>query len=181
MCTYNYTHSPNKRHKTKAKRLNFDVECDERNCGNQIVGSSVDDGFPTQPAPSSIAGAGHGLFVTSVVARRTTLGYFGGELLCAECVRKRKLGRKDNQFSLVECDYTYNDDGEQVLWYLHRTGFDEVDGIMWYANSVRLKGNGQKNCSIVVEGIDGDGSVYACITTDNELADETECLLDYLK
>lgn len=132
---------------------------------------------------SGIYKAGLGLFARDAVTRGTTLGFFGGELVCAACVRRRRLSSK-KRFSLVECGSTFNSDCVEVLWYLSRTMCPRIDGSMWYINSTTSASNAfRRNCSIVVDGFDASEKpvVGVCVNGDVDICMGTQFYLDYLQ
>lgn len=149
-----------------------------------IVESSNSDYENSIVDSSGIKGAGNGLFALSKMMYNEVVGYFGGELVCAQCVRSRKLSQGKGKFTTVECGLTTNDSGVQVLWYLHRTGVVATDGPMWYINSSKknnpLRVHKKPNCYIQGEGFDGEGKPLSAVRIYTEFVDvEGEFLLDY--
>ena len=59
---------------------------------------------------------------------------------------------------------------------------DDVDGCMWYINSISTRTTvDQRNCSIVVEGFDGDDKPVVGVMTDGCVDVDTQFFLDYMK
>lgn len=156
--------------------------CDENECGMVSVGTSFEDDV-LELRESQIPQAGTGLHAVNGISGKEIVGYFGGELVCVGCVKRRKLNRKDRHHALVLCGSTYNDSCEEVLWYLHRTGNHEVDGWMWYINSctsMTSRKGFNKNCSIESQGFNARNEPVVLIKTDCEIMHFQEILLDYM-
>lgn len=166
-----------------AKRGEHTFRCTEPECGSRVAGTGINEIPMCVLAPSKLIGGSElGLYSKKRIRKKTVLGYFGGERVCVQCVRRRKLNLLQNHYSLVACDTTYNEDGEEVLWYLHRTGDRHTDGCMWYVNSVTRTDKQNlivRNCCIECSGFDSAndpvvGVYTSCVDKDTEL------LLNYM-
>ena len=158
-------------------------ECHEEGCGQIFVGTDVEEA-DCLIRESDIEGAGLGLHARSPIAPNIKIGYFGGERICVECVRKRKLTLLKENHCVILCGKTYNNKCEEVLWYLHRTGNAEIDGCMWYINSETTRSirRGYKvNCRVEGQGFGVDCEPIVCVYAANTVVlGSNEYLLDYM-
>ena len=107
-------------------------------------------------------------------------------MLCAECVKRERLASMSYKFGLVECDIACNMAGEDVLWYLFRTGQTAVDGCMWSINSSSMKNKQERhrvhNCEIECCGFDRDGEpLVRVVTKKYGVRESEEYLINYFK
>ena len=154
------------------------VCAEEDDCGSEVEASTF-VGANVIVKPSDIPSAGNGLFVNVELPAGTRLGYVGGVMICALCVKRKKLTRGKNRFRCIECGVKCNDHGVEVLWYLSRTYNSSKDGPLWYINSCSRKW--KSNCRIEFDGFDECEKPLVCVITDTDIRAGCELLLDYFK
>lgn len=128
-------------------------------------------------ATSSLRGAGNGLFTLVPVSLGIVLGYMGGIMRCADCVRARKLHRGDRKFTCIDCGVGSGCNGVDVRWYLCRSNNTRQDGVCWYINS--RSGKRKRNCEMVCAGFDRNDKPVVYVKTFCDVGEDTELLPDY--
>ena len=132
---------------------------------------------------SGIRGAGKGLFASQTISKGDEIGDFSGTLVCACCVKKKRLAKRDGRFTVIECGRLVNDHDEEVLWYLYRSHSINY-GVCWYINSAsvrnKLFSQKQPNCHIVNNGFTEDGIPLITCVAIVDIEHGTELLTDYI-
>ena len=77
----------------KTTRSQWFAQCEENDCGEDIVADERYDAGNVAVSVSPIKTAGKGLFACSSIKRGVKIGYFGGEMMCTACVKRYKIGR----------------------------------------------------------------------------------------
>ena len=105
------------------------------------------------------------------------LGYMGGVMRCAECVRARKLHRACMKFTCIDCGVSCGTNGVDVRWYLCRSNDLALDGVCWYINS--CSGKRKQNCEMVCDGFGSSNQPIIYVRSIMDSEKDTELLLDY--
>ena len=168
-----------------AENLFVCYSCGEARCGRIIVAPESSSDVELKVAPSGIEGAGLGLFTCKKIKPNTEIGVFGGRVMCVECVKKQKLYCGRATFTTVQCDVTYNCNGDPILWHVCRTFDVETDGVVWFINSChrqnRFKRHRKPNCCIEFIGFDADEDPITLVTSMRAIEAGTELLLRYMQ
>lgn len=168
--------------KRQARDIDIEMSCDAERCGREFS-PPVDFSDLTYTAESGIRNAGIGLFAVVNLEPGSIVGYFGGEFVCVECVRGRKLNKGVNKYRTIQlevCDEDQNNDS--IMYYLLRSEKEEIGGNMWYINSA-TKSNARlsrvPNCTMEAQGFIGE-VYYMEVKTTVAIMSGCELLLDYM-
>ena len=180
----------NKRIRSLVRTHNDDNECDS-DCDEEKCGFMSPADSPTTSVYSEDSGiskkAGKGLYSEYDCDKKTKVGNFGGQLLCAICARKRKKkDGKEGKYRAVEVekDYGFTHELDGVVWYLYRTGDENIDGLMWYINSSRKAnkaGYNEPNVFFQGCGFYDDGTPAVEVFSLKNLLPNEELLASYMK
>jgi hypothetical protein len=157
--------------------------CDERRCGDSLGGGDEED-ICDDPGVtvkmSGIRNAGWGLFTNRDIGNGSVIGYMDGTLRCCVCVKRDRLTRGKHRYSAIQCGILENDEEEEVLWYITRTG----GGKLWYINSSRSKCKKKQyrtpNSQFIFEGFDINEKPVLCVRAIEDIESGVELLVDYM-
>jgi hypothetical protein len=159
--------------------MSAEQRCGEGRCLNEEV--TAVDAVSMVVKESDIDGKG--VFAVYEIQPRTVIGYFGGVMICAMCVKDFKLNLK-NAFLVIECDVDYTD-GDDVFWYLKRSGDSTIDGSIWFTNSSnansRVAWQREPNVVFQSDGFDEQRRPVICAVSLRRIAAGEELLADYFR